>query len=444
MPFDSEKECVMWEKARNVTILVLIVGLIIRFVLMPISSSPYDIGVWTFITNETFAGGTIYSAGWNVYPPIWGQLLAVTGFISNAFDVSSFGDVFPTIYLGRELSLGYGFISNIGYTFLIKVPGLIFDILAGWAAYMLVKRLTGDQKKAVIGFALWFLAPVVFISSAAFNMFDCIMMFFIMLSLLTFMDKRYFLTGILLALAVYTKVFAILIIPIMLAYVISERDIEINERLKYILYAVVGFALISLVVYIPTIISGQFMDSLWFLTSREGAYSGFTFEPRITNLFFFLPIIAIIYILTFIIMLLSKEEREKKFLWMIILSLSILFMFPFVAYTPTYGITMLPAILILYSLKGRIALIPWALTMVFPIHGVIHYWLDMFYPMAAFTDLVGLSDIVEGFPIDGGYLFVLYLMSSAGMAIFAIIVYYLIKRGEVNKWILMLKKSVRL
>ena len=423
-------------------LLVLIIGLAIRFVFMPITSSPFDIAAgWVAVTDGIYAGDTIYSSGWYFYPPIWGQLLSVTGVIGDFFGAGSFGDVFPSIYLHERLTIGYGFLTELGYNFFIKVPAVIFDVLAAWAGYALVKRLTGDQKKAVIGFALMFLAPVVIMSSAMLNMFDSIMIFLMLLSLLTFMDERYFLTGIILSLAVFTKVFALLIIPLMLMYVLSNREITLNERAKRIIYALGGFLLITLLVYLPTILSGEFMDSLWFLTSRGSSYGGFSTNPDFSNIFFFLPIIAVMYISAIIIMLLRKTEREKTFLWLVVLCLTMMFIFPFVSYTPTYGIVMLPAILIMYSLKGNIAIIPWILLIFFPLHGLLHYWECMFYPLAAFTGFVDMESVVERFPSGGIYYTVQMLMSSAGMVMMAIMTHYLIKKKEVVEWISTLRKS---
>ena len=440
--FSNSKEFVTWRGAQNAIILTIIVGLAIRFILIPYTSSPFDIAAgWVAINDGIYAGDTTYSSGWNFYPPIWGTLLTVVGSIADLFGMGSFGDVFTSIYVDKPLTPGFGFLTDAGYNILVKIPALIFDLLGCWATYLLVKRLTGDQKKAVIGVALWFLAPVVIMSSAVLNMFDSIMIVLMLFSLLTFMDRRYFLTGVLLSLAVFTKVFAILIIPVMLAYIISERDISISERTKNTLYAFGGFLLVALIVYLPTIISGEFSDSILFLTGREDSYSGFVDRPTYNNIFFYFPIAAVIYGAIFVIMLFRKTDREKVFLWLFILSIALLFSFPFVSYTPTYGITLLPAILLLYSLKGKIALIPWSLVILFPLHGVLHYGTTMFYSLAAFTgliDITGITDYAGGLFYD----YMALLMSTAGMALILIMIYYAVKKGEVSKWISTLKRSV--
>ena len=416
-------------------ILILIVGLITRFVLMPITSSPADIAVWTGINDGIYSGDTIYGAGQNWYPPIWGYILSIIGALTNLAGVSSFGDVFTTVFLNDPMTLQFGFLTTIFYTTIVKIPGVLFDIIGAYGAYLLVKRLTMDQKKAVIGFALWFLAPLVIMSSAMLNMFDSIMVTLMIFSLLTFMNKKYMIAGMLLSLAIFTKVFAVVLIPVMVAYIISERDITINERTKNLLIAVTGFLIIAAIVYLPTVLAGEFSDSINFLTARESSYSqsGFNLGAGFGNIFFYLPIAAVSYLIIFAIMFFRKTEREKVFLWLTIVSLAIMFSFPIVSYPPTYGFVMLPAILILYSLKGRIAFIPWTLTILFPIHGLLHYMGTFLYPLGA----TGIIDITSLLLPSGNALYhtVMYLMSAAGMAIIIISTYYTIKRRkEVGNW----------
>ena len=427
------KEFNRWEKARNVIILILIAGLAVRFILMPLTSSPPDIAVWAAINDGIYSGDTIYGVGHNCYPPIWGYVLSVIGALTNLAGMGSFGDVFVASYADHALTLYTGFLTNLIYTTIVKIPGVIFDILGSLGAYLLVKRITGDQKKAVMGFALFFLAPVVIMSSSVLNMFDSMMITLMIFSLLTFMDRKYLLTGILLALAVYTKVFALLMIPIMVAYMASDREISINERMKNILFAAIGFVAVTVIVYLPTILAGEFIDSIYFLTVRMDDYSGFVDSPGYNRIFFFFPMIIAVIVAMFVIMFIRKTEREKTFFWLTIVSISLMFSFPLISYTPTYGITLLPAILLLYSLKGKIALIPWGLTIAFPLHGICHYGGTLLYPMGAagMIDLANFTVPVDGF-IPG---LVIGLMSTAGMALIIITLYYVMKKKkEVKSW----------
>ena len=432
-------EYVPWKNACKAFLTIFIVGLAIRLVFMPITSSPFDIGAgWAAIIDGTYSGDTIYESGWYFYPPVWGYILSIISGIADLIGMGSFGDVFTSIYDGQILTIGHGFLTNLGFNFLVKTPALIFDVLTGLVAYELVKRLTGDQKKAVIGFALWFLAPVAIMSSSILGMFDSIMIFLMMLSILTFMDKKYFLTGTLISIAFFTKIFAIFLIPVMVAYIISERDVSLKERYKNLLYSALGFALVGALIYLPAILTGEFTESLTFFTMRNDMYAdsgGFQFSPTFNNVFFYFPLLIAVYIAIFAYMFTRKEEREKNFLWLVMLSIIPIFALPFVAYTPTYGITLLPAILILFSFKGKIAYIPWVLLFLFPLHGILHYWETLFYPLAAFTDLLDINNVVESFPSGFIYDLVNWLIFLPGMSIAIITAHYVAKKKEVYPWI---------
>jgi len=439
----DSKEFRPWEKGCKAFILVLVVGLAIRLFFIPFTSSPFDVAAgWVAVVDGTYSGDTIYESGWYFYPPVWGYILSILSGVADVIGMGSFGDVFPSIYEGQVLTIGHGMLTNMGFNILVKIPALIFDVLAGVVAYEIVKRLTGDQKKAVIGFALWFLAPVVIMSSSILCMFDSIMMFLMMLSLLTFMDKRYFLTGMLLSMAFLTKVFAIVIVPVMIAYILSEYDLDLKKRMRNLLYAASGFILMCVIIYLPAIVMGEFQDSLWFFTSRESAYGGsFSWSPSFNNVFFYFPFLAVGYLAIFAYMLTRRENRERTFLWLMVLSIIPIFSLPFVAYTPTYGITILPAILILYSFKGRVALIPWVLLAVYAFHGIAHYWETMFYPMAAYLDFLDVNSIVESSGSRLFYSAVLFMMFTPGISIFLIMLYYMLKQREVSLWTLIQRRS---
>ena len=430
----SGEEFTPWKNASKVILSVLIVGILVRIVLMPFTSSPFDVAAgWVAVIDGFYSGDSVYSSGWLFYPPIWGYILSLIGVFADLIGMGSFGEVFTDIYDEKVLTIGHAMLTNPMFNVLVKIPAVIFDVLGGWTAYEIVKRLTRDQKKATIGFALWFLAPITIMSSAMLCMFDSIMMFLMMLSLLTFMDKRYFSSGCLMSLAILTKVFAILVVPVMIAYIISKRDINIRERTKNLLMLAIGAALMFVIVYLPALLSGEFMDSLWFFTGREDAYGGLT-APSFNNIFFYAPFYIVAYIAMFIYMALRKEDQENTFLWLYIISSALIFSMPMIASTPTYGITFLPSILILYALKGKIAMIPWALLIIFPIHGLFHYWETIFYPLAAFTGLWDISNVTEKIPFSLPYSISTWTMFLPGFVMILIVLDHMLKEKGVNVW----------
>ena len=177
--------------------LTLLIGLAVRFVLIPFTSSPFDVGAgWTAVIQEIYAGNSLYDAELYKYTPIWGYILSVIAYVANLIGMESFGEMFTTIYPSTELTFGYGFITNPEFNILLKIPGLVFDALAAFAFYRLVMDITGDQRKSEAAFALWFLCPVVIMSSAILCMFDSIMIYFMVESLIFFRRKNMLLAGV--------------------------------------------------------------------------------------------------------------------------------------------------------------------------------------------------------------------------------------------------------
>lgn len=408
---------------------VLLAGIVVRLLLIPITSSPFDVAAgWVAVIDEIYAGNSLYDADLYKYTPIWGYILSFMSYILNSLGMESFGEMFTSIYQGRELTFGYGYITNLEFNFLIKMPAFIFDILAAFSFHKLVMDLTGDRRKSEIAFALWFLCPVVIMSSAILCMFDSIMIFFMIESIVYFRRKNYMFAGVLLALSILTKAFSAVLLPIMVMYILFEHGTEISRRLRKLASAMVGFLAVVFVTYIGPLMSGEFEDSLWFLTSRSSSYSsggGFSITAiDFSNIFFYMPAIIAIALLACVIMAYAKEDRDRTFLILAVVMTTLMFCFPFVSYTPTYGIVLTVPIVLLYVLKGRVALIPWVLTIMFVLHGIAHYWETFFYPLAAFTDLVDIGAIVEDMGNGTVYHLILLFMSSAGFVIMMLVLYY--------------------
>ena len=419
----------------RIFIVSLIVGLAIRFVLIPITSSPFDEGEgWVAIIDSFYAGEDLYTSGWYLYPPIWGYILSIIGEIAQFLNISSFGEVF-SIYGDKFNCIGYCFVTTLEFNILVKMPAFVFDLLTGYAIYRLAFRITKDVKKSCISFAIWFLCPVVIISSACLAMFDSIIVFLIVASIIAFLEKRYFITGIFVAFGIFTKFFPILMTPVMIAYILSEKEEPMKKRIMNVIYPFIAMVLVFIVVYAPVLINGEFMDSLTFITMRSesAANSGFTLVPTFNNIIYYVPLIIVEYLLLMLFMIKSNEKnRSINLLWAIMLSFVPIFALPFVSYTPTYGIVLIPSIVILYCLKGKIAWVPWIALLTFPIHGIMHYWGQMIYPLAAFTDVVDLSVLQQEFPIHELYVIVIALMCLSGIS-FICVMYHYWKNDELQE-----------
>lgn len=407
--------------------LALLIGLAIRLILAPFTTSPFDVSAgWAAVIQEIYAGNSLYDAELYKYTPIWGYILSVIAYVADLLGMTSFGEMFTVIYPGMELTYGYGFITNFEFNVLLKTPSMIFDVLAAFAFYRLVMDITGDRRKSEIAFMLWFLCPLVIASSSVLCMFDSIMIYFMVESLIFFRRRNMLLAGVFIMLSVLTKVFSCLLIPLMVVYIISERDLAVGTRMKNLAMAAVGGLSAFLAVYILPMMSGEFADSLWFLTSRSDTYAAGGFSVTsisFNNIFFYVPAIVAILVLSCVAMYMSKDDRDRRFLILTAVVSAVMFCFPFVSYTPQYGMVLMLPVVLLYVLDGRIAYIPWILTTVFLIHGITYYWEALLFPIAAFTDLMDITEVVTNMGNGTVYYIFQLLMSAAGFVIMMILLF---------------------
>ena len=133
-------EGIVWNDCRlsKKIVLVLLLGLAVRFILAPFTTSPFDVSAgWTAVIQEIYAGNSLYDAELYKYTPVWGYILSIIAYVANIIGMTSFGEMFTSIYPGMELTFGYGFLTNLKFNVLLKIPAIIFDVLAAFAFYRL-------------------------------------------------------------------------------------------------------------------------------------------------------------------------------------------------------------------------------------------------------------------------------------------------------------------
>ena len=117
--------------------------------------------------------------------------------------------------------------------------------------------------------------------------------------MVTFLEKRYFMTGVLVALGALTKFFPLMMTPVMAAYILSDRSLPMKARIRNLIHPLIGMVIIFVLVYLPVLINGQLIDSLTFITMRSDSAvnNGFSFAPTFNNLIYYSPLILLEYIL---------------------------------------------------------------------------------------------------------------------------------------------------
>lgn len=82
---------------------------------------------------------------------------------------------------------------------------VLFDTLSAVMIYLIIKRLTGNTRKALLGMSIYFFNPMVIYVSSIYGMFDPIALFFILLALDLLLRNKHVLSSVIMGLSLVTK-----------------------------------------------------------------------------------------------------------------------------------------------------------------------------------------------------------------------------------------------
>lgn len=257
----------------------LIIGLVIRAVLAPLLTPNYDMTFWMRIMSMADGGLSLYVVDGYYYTPPWGYFLSFLALLGSVFGIT-YGTRVP------ELSFGMGgdimsssdapifsdIVPTLGFVILVKAFLVIVDLLVAVLLHRLVSERFGDGKAVAVA-AAWFLCPLVIVESSVHGMFDCIAALFAVIGIGLVSKRRYALAGAAVSLAMLTKLFAVFLVPLLIAWVLSREGIN-RKGAASLAKAIVGFAAAFILVELPSIMAGDFWETVMFLTSRASLTGG--------------------------------------------------------------------------------------------------------------------------------------------------------------------------
>lgn len=330
-------------------VIILLIGLLIRIVLIPLATHNYDIPFWATTIQHAQSGSGLYELRGYYYTPVWGYILGFLGMIANfLFGMFSYGtmadSLIPSITADWEY---YGtMVISPGFSIFIKIVITIFDILCGYLIYVIVRKFGYDEKKATLAFGLWFLCPIVIYTTAVHGMFDNISIFFMLLTLLMMMDRRYFLAGVMFSLSAFTKYFPAYLIFILFIYIIKTNK-DRDSKIKAVIWAITGFVVATLLILLPQFLEGTISEafgfvsnrvtsidstaeSLWGLIASDGYFIVLILQPLI---------FAILILIAWKTYKMDDKAFRDNFMLMLLLSSTVIFLW---TPAPTYLMVMLP------------------------------------------------------------------------------------------------------
>lgn len=242
---------------------IILVGLTVRFILLPLSAHPWDDYVWYITGNQMYSGSGLYGGASYTYsyPPVWGGFLYVTDGLYRLLA----GSVGAHPLMGSVVNGYYGSQGNLGapivvdwlFVTLTKLPLVLFDLLTTLLICRLVRQRLERPELGVFTAGLFFLNPYIILISSVWGQFDVIATYLLLLGLLLFLDHHPWISGIVLGVSVATKYFPIVVFVIVAVTLYRrENRSEILRALISLGSTLVAISLPFLLLSGPAFISG--------------------------------------------------------------------------------------------------------------------------------------------------------------------------------------------
>jgi len=317
---------------------VLLVGLIVRLVLMPVTFHPdlwaisfsqyffaYKgiINIYDFLASLPASSVLVANYGQNffTYPPLAYFTLGFFGFLLRPlFNADFFGNLagrLPNVYSDSRL---------YWHLFLTKLPYLFFD----FGILVLLTDFFEDKKKKVAVALLWSFNPLVLYTSFMIGQFDIIPVFFVILSLFLVKKNHLFWAAFSLGVGGAYKMFPLFFLP----FLVISAGKNFKDKLKYFFIGLFPY----FVSILPFISSPVFRQTVLFSDQSQ------------KMLFAKIPVSAAEYLSIFVVLyifLLGISICRKFELWKWFLSVMMMF-FSVTHYHPQWFLWLTPFLIIFW------------------------------------------------------------------------------------------------
>jgi len=377
--------------------IILMIGLTVRLVLMPLLTHPFDLGAWAVTIQHIQAGAGLYEISGYWYTPVWGYFLALWSNVMDLFGVTSYGSMFSDAIMVEYSEVRtLAIFLTPAFNFFIKVPLLISDLITGYLIYRIVFERTKDKNKATLGFALWFLCPMVILNSAVHGMFDTVMIMFMLLSVYSLYKGHNFLAGISFSVAVLLKIFPVFILPALVAYLMMKHKGDMRTTLRHLGMAALGATVMFVLIYVPQIIDGTLGESFIFFTSRFDVVAGsLSSGPTGLTVDFLQYLAAIILAIILAIRMYRKgeEKGDEAFFSCLMLSTAVAVLIPA---APQYQVIFMPFMVLFAVMFDRRLIWPFLiLSVMVSVYALVVYNFYIFSTLAAYFGFLEIDQLLR-------------------------------------------------
>ena len=326
---------------------ILILGLAIRLVFAPVFTYPFDIEHWGVILQNTESGNGLFGLTGYFYTPAWGYILGFEDLIINLLPGMTYGERFTDLLEIEGMVFPYQTATTTTpvFNFAMKLPLILVDVLVGYLIYRLVMSECGDERKAAIGFGLWFLCPIVIYMSSVQAQFDCISALLTLLCVLLVRRNLFFLAGVIFTIAALIKFFPAFCIFLLCVYVVKATPGRLSW--KNLFLSVSGAVLTALVIFLPQILDGTVMNAFSFVFGRTSEYD---LMLMLRTYPFIAVALVMLVVLAIFAWRMDDARRKQDFLVLILAMLSICTIF---SPGPQYWIVYLPLLSYYIACRDR-------------------------------------------------------------------------------------------
>jgi Gpi18-like mannosyltransferase len=429
---------------KSVLLDLLIVGLVIRFILIPFTSHPNDLQVLYIMNNDLLAGLNVYSTNSFTYPPLWAYSeFPALGLSSLLVSPKLFGVRVDALNLSSESWNLPPVITTPLFNILSKLPLIVGDVLIGVLLYKIVKGF-GKEKLAKLSFILWFFNPLVIFVDSIHGQFDVLPTLMTVLGFCFLLRRNYFSAGLSIGLGTLFKIYPIFLAPLYLSMTSKLEIGELQGTKKSLRKILAGWLklsigiLASFVMFLPPLINTNVLHdvSSKATVATLGGLSPFdiAYYPRFDWLLPFifahaslvtdslLILLSIIIVLVSVVVFLRKGDLVETFVLGHIAILLAIYLTSLTV-NPQYILWILPFLILSYglfhyNLKNMILISISALAFWIGLTGPLFY----LYPLAVFARIFSVKTIYANvffFQHVQGWIILLY---SGLVGVFALIV----------------------
>ena len=383
---------------RHPLMTITVIGIIIRLLMIPVTLV-YDSNYWAIVIRNIETGNGLYELEGYYYTPVWGYILGFISAFQSAFlnlgemgirSVEALPVEIPAMFLTAT-------ITSISFLYSIKLPLVAVDFILSYLIYILVKEVTNDEKKAVIGFGLTFICPSMLAVTMGIGMPDGIAAMFLILTILLIHHDQPFFAGMCYSVSVLTKFFPAFLFFVILAYMIS-KDMDDKKKMRMnLIMAISGGVLMSLIIFLPQLLDGNIASCFQFLSDRSGMSSGESILESLTGygrlILYSLVIIASLW-MSYDLIKNRLDNQFRKFMIYCLTVIGLCFLYP---PATQYLMVMTPLVVYFVVTESSKYMRCWLLLSIGGFLMTYASTTTSLLPLAVYTDMFSVTDMVDFF-----------------------------------------------